>query len=208
MATTGSSAAPADRQWFIASRWQEYAGESRANLLRLIGIASFYTVELVNYYWLGGVERPFHIQVTALAITWSMLALGVYWCLQLRIFPEWLKFLTSGIDVLLLTSVLTLADGPKSPLVVGYFALLALATLRLSLSLIWFTSGACLAGYVFLLGHAKWFAENTRVPQHYQLIFIVALVLTGVVLGQVIRRVRQLADDFALRLRAAEQQPS
>ena len=34
-----------ERQWFIVSRWQEFKGEGRANLLRLIGIAVFYAVE-------------------------------------------------------------------------------------------------------------------------------------------------------------------
>ena len=34
-----------DRQWFIVSRWQQYEGEARANLLRIVGIGSFYIIE-------------------------------------------------------------------------------------------------------------------------------------------------------------------
>jgi hypothetical protein len=50
MATSlGPSTLAADRQWFILGRWQEYEGESRTNLLRTVGIASFYCVELINY---------------------------------------------------------------------------------------------------------------------------------------------------------------
>ena len=43
----------------------------------------------------------------------------------------WLKFLSAGCDVVLLTSILTIADGPRSALAVGYFLLLALAALWL-----------------------------------------------------------------------------
>jgi hypothetical protein len=38
------------------------------------------------------------------------------------------------------------------------------------------------------------------VPRYYEVIFVLALVLTGVVLGQVIRRVRALAEVYAQRM--------
>jgi hypothetical protein len=38
------------------------------------------------------------------------------------------------------------------------------------------------------------------VPRYEQLTLLVALALTGVILGQVVRRVRALADDFRRRL--------
>jgi hypothetical protein len=40
--TTESLELTKERRWFIASRWEEYEGEGRANLLRMIGIAAFY----------------------------------------------------------------------------------------------------------------------------------------------------------------------
>jgi hypothetical protein len=43
-----------------------------------------------------------HLAVTALTVAWTMLALGVHICLNFRIFPGWLKFLSTGGDVLLL----------------------------------------------------------------------------------------------------------
>ena len=38
------------RQWFIVGRWQEYDGESRANLLRMGAVGAFYIVELLRFY--------------------------------------------------------------------------------------------------------------------------------------------------------------
>jgi hypothetical protein len=107
-----------------------------------------------------------------------------------------------------LTSILTLADGPKSPLVIGYFLVIVLASLRFSLHLIWFATAGAIGGYLFLLGFARWGSipgwekPDVTVPRYYQIIFVLGLVLTGVVLGQVIRRVRRLADDYARRMGA------
>jgi hypothetical protein len=198
-----------DRQWFIVGRWQEYEGEARANLLRIIGIATFYVVELVNYHGvnLGFIEMPrvvekqFHQSVTALAVAWTLMALVILYCLSHRIFPAVLKYLSTGCDIALLTAILMMADGPKSPLVVGYFLVIAVAALRFKLPLIRVATAGSMAGYVLLLGYAKWFTErDIRVPRYHQIILLLALVLTGIVLGQVIRRVRGLAREYAARI--------
>jgi hypothetical protein len=58
-----TNVASEDRQWFIVGRWQEYEGESRANLFRIAAVGLFYGIELGNY-WAGAVDRPFHQAVT------------------------------------------------------------------------------------------------------------------------------------------------
>jgi hypothetical protein len=189
-----------DRQWFIVGRWQEFEGEGRANLLRIAGVGTFYGVELANYYT-GVVDRPFHQAVTALALAWAMVGLGVLFCLGQHVFPASLKFVSTAADILLLTAILMLADGPKSPLVVGYLLLIVLATLRFSLRLIWFASIGSILSYIFLLGYARWFVErDLHVARYHQAIFQLALSLTGIVLGQVIRRVRKIALEYAARV--------
>ena len=198
-----------DRHVFILGRWQEYEGEARANLLRIIGIGAFYIVELLNYYGLqlGFIEIPrladrqFHEAVTALAVVWTMISLGVLLCLRQRFFPAVLKYLTTSCDLVLLTAILVLASGPRSPLVVGYFLVIVLAALRLSLPMVWFASGGAILGYLFLCGYAKWFTtQDVRVPRYHQLIVLVALALAGIILGQIIRRARGLLRDLADRL--------
>ncbi len=211
MERSTANSARADRQWFIVGRWQEYAGEARANLLRIATIGSFYVIELLNYHGLdlgplqmpATVDQQFHTVVTALAIAWTMVALGTQLCLNLRVFPSGLKYVTTGCDVVLLTTILTVADGPRSPLVVGYFLIIVLSTLRFQLRLVWCSTLGSMAGYLFLNGYARWFAGDERalsVPRYQQFIVLLALALTGIILGQVIRRVRALADEFAQRL--------
>jgi hypothetical protein len=204
----------AERQWFVVGRWEEYEGERRANILRLIGITAFYAVELINYYGLdlgfiqfpAVVDRTFHLAMTMLTLAWGALCICVLVCRQQHIFPFWLKFISTGCDLLLLTTVLCLGSGPRSPLVVVYFLIIGLAGLRFSLRLIWFATAGAVTGYLFLLGFARWGSipgweiPDMHVPRHHQIIFILALVLTGVILGQVIRRVRGMADRYAARL--------
>ena len=210
-AVTASRASDAERQWFIAGRWQEFEGEARANLLRIIAIAAFYAVQLATYHGLhlGFLQIPrsepvdarFHQAVTVLAGVWTLLALGVALCLRLRLFPGSMKFLSCGVDLVLLTWVLLLADGPRSPLIVGFFVILCMAALRFSLALLWFATAGSLLGYLVLLAHARWWnTRDLRVPRYQEIIFLLALVLCGIVLGQVLRQVRKVADDYADRL--------
>ena len=201
---------PDAKAWFVARRWLQFEGELRTNLLRIIAICVFYLIHLANYGssqgWFarlgllqleGNVDQAFHTAVTLLAVAWTMLAAGVHLALRNRLFPDWLPYATVATDVLLLTCVLYLGDGAASALCVGYFLAIALAALRFHLPLIWLATAASAVGYVCLLGIAKWpdrFAGGRalpQVPRYEQLTVLAALILTGVVLGQVVRRVRE-----------------
>jgi hypothetical protein len=205
-----------DRSWHIVGRWQEFEGETRSNLLRVIGIAAFYGIELINYHGLnlGFLELPrqqdvtpeFHRSVTALAVAWTMLALGVHLCLTRQVFPSILKYVSTGGDLLMLSLVLTLADGPRSPLVAGYFLIIALSGQRFSLPLVRYATLGGMLGYLIVNGHARWFAlRDVRVPRYHQLMLLTAMALAGIVLGQILRRARGMADDYARR--AAQNAP-
>jgi hypothetical protein len=210
--TTGASPIPGDqdRPWYIVGRWQEYEGEARANLLRLAAVAAFYAIELINYYGvdLGFIQLPkvrdlaFHKIVTAIAAAWVMLGVGVHLWLRMHLLPSALKYVSTGLDVVLLTVLLMVSDGPRSPLIVGYFLIPGLAGLRFRLRLVWFATVAAMLGYVWLLGWAVWIerARDVRVPRYHELIFLTALAMSGIIQGQVIRRVKALAAEYARRL--------
>ena len=186
-----------DSQWFISGRWQEYEGESRANLLRVAGIASFYSIELFNR---PQVTPAFHSAVTALAAGWVMVAWTVYICLKRRVFPASMKFLSTGADLALFTCLLMLADGPRSPLIVGYFCILALAALRFSVPLVRFATAGAMASYIIVFRQALWMRPSLAVSRNYEMIVLVALLLCGTTFGQILRRVRAFAEDYARRL--------
>jgi hypothetical protein len=201
-----------DRQWFIVGRWQEYEGESRANLLRTIAIGAFYIVELLRFYVFEKADAQqllFHRQATMVAVAWTMAALGVFFCLRQKVFPAALKYASTACDILLLTALAALNDGPFSPLVLAYFLIVAMASLRFSLGLVWFSTIASMLGYWSLVGvedmkTSRWFDGQHAVPPARQLVSLLSLALTGIVIGQVVRRVKGMASDYAQRLAAAE----
>jgi len=207
--------------WHVTQRWQQYEGEARANLLRILAIGTFYLIHLWNYFSSAGklpnlgflqlseagtVDRRFHLMVTFLALAWVMLAAGVHISLRNRVFPGWLPTVSTLADVLFLTSTLLISAGPRSPLVVAYFLIIVLSALRFDLRLVRVTTVAAIVGYICLLGYAKWPATFGRdgandytVPRYQELITIAALALTGIIVGQVIRHVRNLATEYATR---------
>ncbi|MEQ8787984.1 MAG: hypothetical protein RIC55_16880 [Pirellulaceae bacterium] len=197
-----------DRQWFIVGRWQEYEGESRANLLRIVALGVFYAIQLIQYYGFSAqteADQKFHTGVTTLAIAWTLLAVAVMLCLKRRIFPAALKYVSTLVDVCLLTAAATLADSPATvPFIMAYFLIIAMAGLRFSIPLVWFAAGMSMLAYVYLVGATddSWFDANHAVPVSQQLVVLASLGLTGILLGQILRRVRTLAEDFARRLRA------
>jgi hypothetical protein len=226
MAAGGIPAASEERNWFIVQRWQAFEAEARANLLRIIAIGAFYLVHLWTYLSAQGrlpnfgflqlagaqeINKQFHLLITMLAMAWAMLALGILLALQQRMFPRWLSYFSTGCDMVMLTSIICVGSAARSPLVAGYFLILVLSALRLSLPLVWFSTVGCVLGYICILGIAKWpdrfgitklLGETTmdlRVPRYHQVIMLLAIVLAGVMLGQIIRRVRYMAEEFAER---------
>jgi hypothetical protein len=222
--STPTPASASDRNWFIAQRWQAYEAEARANLLRIIAIGAFYLVHLWSYFsaqgrlpnfgvlqlaGAGEINEQFHLLVTLMAVAWAMLALGILIALQQRMFPRWLPYFSTGCDIAMLTGIICIGSAARSPLVAGYFLILVLSGLRLSLPLIWFSTAGCAFAYLCVLGIAKWpdrfgitelLGETTadlRVPRYHQMIMLLAIVLAGVMLGQIVRRVGHLAGKLA-----------
>lgn len=199
-----------DRQWFIVGRWQEFEGESRANLLRIIAVGGFYVVQLIQHHLvmsgkLTEEAEHFHRAATWIAVAWTVMGLTILLCLRSRVFPSALKFVSTGGDLLLLTAVAAIGAKANSPLVYAFFLVIALAALRFSLPLIWFSSIGSMAAYVALVGATdeKWFDVHHEVAIHVQLVTLLSLGLTGIVVGQIIRRTREMAIEFVERVHQA-----
>ena len=209
-------AGDADRQWYIVTRWHEFAGETRANLLRVMAIAVFYSIQLWIYHGqaeLSDATVAFHRAATAVAVCWTAVALANLLCLQQRIFPRWLKYVSTLADVVLLTMLAALGGGAHSPLIHAYFLIIVLAGMRFSLRLIWCATAACLVGYLILIAlhDPYWFPRvklAITVRPEQRLVMLASLSLTGIMLGQIIRQVRTMASSYAERLEATEERSS
>ena len=195
-----------DFKWKIVERWQEYRSEIRVNILRVSCILVFYGIELVNFFGLkiGSLELvkvvdlEFHKKVSYLALAWSLMAGAVFFCLIQRFFPPILKYLTTSFDLLALTILLFIADGALSPLIICYFLIVMLSASRFNLLLVRFTTAGAVLGYLFTNGYARW-RDLPRPPHYHLLIFTVTIVLTGIILGQIVRQARSLSEEYLLR---------
>ncbi len=192
----------------VAGRLNEYRGEERANLLRVVGIAAFYVVQLLNRYGidLGALHLPriemsdqLHEAMTLVAAGWLAVAMAVSLSLRNRFFPAWLKYVVTGFDFALATLALSFADGPRSPLVVVLFPLLVLSALRFERRLVRFAALASVVSYVWLVGLAAYVRTDLAVPRYQQILMVLALALTGVVLDAIVGASRTLAEETADR---------
>ena len=188
--------------WVAAQRVEEWAGEIRVNLIRLIAISVFYGHHLINYYLLGlNLPSHYHLSVSAIALAWVSGGMALHVGLSRRWNPPWLKYAAIAFDALMVTAVLVLSDGPKSPLRLLLFLTIATAPLRLHLRVVWAATLSAILSYAFTCGHAAWFMEAWRVPRHQQIIVVLALACAGLLAGQAVRQGRRLARDYADRIK-------
>ena len=193
-----------NKSWHIASRWQEFEGEMRATLLRSFLVVLFYSVQLVHFLSLDQIadsDRVFHRQVTLAAVAWLFLSLAIVIALKGGFMPPLLKYVTTAIDLALVTLLAWLGHGSTSPLVVALFLVLVLSAIRFRIGLIWFASLGAMICYLILVASTDktWFDSDHTTPILTQAITLCSLGATGVVLGQIVRASRTMASAFLSR---------
>jgi hypothetical protein len=95
-------------------------------------------------------------------------------------------------------------DGPRSPLVLLYFLVIASSPLRLSLPLVWVTTLGAMAAsivllgyqYFYLIGPAEYYSSGQRLPRPAQVIFLLSLGGCGLLAGQMVRQARRLTIGY------------
>src|SRR5690348_10629684 len=171
-----------------AAAQEAWAGEARLNLVRLAALILFYGYHLINVVLsrqdpeLAGV---FHVSATALVMVWAVGVVVLWLYLSRRWVPPALKYIVTAWDTVLITTLVVLAGGPRSPLVILYFLLIAAAPLRLSLGLVVTATLLALADYAFLLGHyvfyrvgsERYYADpSLQIPRSQEVLFALGLV--------------------------------
>ena len=195
-----------DDRWTGARRIEEWAGETRVNLIRLAALLVFYGHHLVNVYLFRDDPRiagPFHLAVTALVLAWSAEVVVLHLCLSRRYLPEWLKYAATAVDIALVTALLVVAGDPHTWLAALYVLVIAAAPLRLSLPLVYFATLGSMAAYGFFLGYAKFWLElgpEQRLSRPNQVIFALALGAAGILAGQMVRQARRLAQGYPVTI--------
>jgi len=202
--------APTSDRWDQVRRVEEWAGEVRVNLIRLAGIVLFYGRHLVEYLLAApdsSVRGVYHLRVTWVAGAWAAAVVLVRYQLARRVVPPWLKYATTAWDLFLVTLLCTLAGGPRSPLILLLFLVVAMAPLRLSLRLVYATTAGAILAYLAVLaiyawgkvGYEKYYATpELRIPRSEEAIHVLALLVAGLLAGQVVRQARRIAGGYAV----------
>jgi hypothetical protein len=206
---------------------EAWAGEIRVNLLRLVGLLIYYAHHLLRYYVLKddpGLTPEYHQAVTALVVAWGgMVGLihilcrsqlsGPDWTSSLGtlavasgsgiVFKPWMKYAITVMDLLFIyTLVLLHPEGPRGPMVLLLFLVIASAPLRLSLRLVYVATLGAMLTYVLVvgtlyirLGSERYYAaENVkRVPRPTQAVMLLTLGGAGLFAGQMVRQSKRLA---------------
>ena len=184
---------------------EAWAGELRVNVIRLLAIALFYGRHLIAWALAepgAAVRGRYHLLVTLVVVAWSFEAVIVQGWLSRRRYDALLKYLTVGWDAVMVTALCVIAGGPRTPLLLLYFVLIASTPLRLSLRLVWAGTACVMLGYLFLLGyyafyvigvHRYYATPEVRVPRNQEAITLLAMLVCGAFAGQVVRQSRRLS---------------
>jgi hypothetical protein len=192
--TLGTSPQIAEPVLWLKRR-ETWAGDQKANRIRLAAVALFTVNELVNYHLLHVVDLRFHLGSLLIVGLW--VAATALFSLMLRehIWPRAISYVIVSTDILLLTWLLLLADGPKSPLVVLYFLVIALSGVRVDPAVCLYTGGAAAFGYGAVLEFVKRQKPEFLVPPHHAVIVALALLLMGVVMAHLVGRALTLLNE-------------
>jgi hypothetical protein len=201
----------------MRSRVESLAGEARVNLVRLAAVFAFYLRHLVALSTSDGAAREagqYHVGATIIAGAWFAIVVAIHICLSRRYLPGWLKYAACAFDLLMVTLLGMMRADPRSPVVLLYFPIIISAAVRLSLPLVWFATIGSALGYLAVLAHYAWrvigydryySTPELRIPRGDEAMFILAMIVTGVFAGQVVRQARRLTRPLAATIATPEQ---
>ncbi|HEX4796585.1 MAG TPA: hypothetical protein VH370_22530 [Humisphaera sp.] len=187
-------------------RSQAWAGEIRVNLVRLVAIALFYGRHLIEVMLSpagSAVRGRYHLAVTMLVVLWAFECVVLHRWLTQRIYADWMKFAAVLWDAGMITCLCAIAGGARTPLVLLYFPLIASATLRMSLRLVYVTTAAAMLGYLFLLGFYAWYlvgfhkyyaTPELRIPRSEEAIYLLAMLTSGAFAARSVRGMRAMTE--------------
>lgn len=191
-----------------ALEWLPSAADSRGNVVRIICIAAFYSIHLLNVYLPTAEFLPFrefsglsaapvptaiHLSVSIVVFGWLMQAVALHAAMLSGKVTDLLALVFHAGDIVWLTAVLCLSTGAGGAMVAAYFLIISLSGLRLNLWLIRWTTVMAAMGYLTVLGSTRWPMGLVRevdlepVARHHQLMVLTAIVLCGVIVGQIVR---------------------
>ena len=177
---------------------EEKSGEQKVNIIRLAAIAVFFADELANYHLLGAVEPGRHRRTLWTLAGWELFAFAAWFRVNLRAdYARWMKYVSTGVDVLFLTFIIIALEANSGPLISLYYLLIAQSALRYSRRAIFTVTGLSAAGYAAVWWFSFGNPDVRPVSTYAAGIHILAMLVMGMIVGYVVRKLRGLVHKFA-----------
>lgn len=133
----------------------------------------------------------YHLEIKIAFVAWAFLAIVFQWFLRRPKSADFARLAWAITDPLLLLFVLSHAED-VGPILIGYPVIVTAAGLWFSVRLVATSTIACVLSYVALLA----LRQEPTSPAHYPLIFVMALIVIGAVVGFQVYRVQTLSRYF------------
>ncbi len=137
----------------------------------------------------------YHMQHTGALLLWAFICWVLQRFLNHARTAECARYVWAGVDPLLFTFILYLAMPPLGPLTIGYAVMIAVSGLMFRVRLVATTTIASIAAYAILL----WARPEEAAALHYNLIFIVLLMVLGGAIAYQVKRIRVLSQYYECR---------
>lgn len=173
-------------------RRETWAGDLKANLIRVSALFIFGVNEMFIFYFLKGVSASFHRSSLLLVAIWLGAAIAHQMALKNHWLPKSGSVLMVACDVFLLTRLILAGGGLGSSLVGIYFLIVALTALRLNPKFVLMSTGLCVWGYLAVLGSSPRPIGDIAPLSVRATITVLCLLFQGAILSHGIGRVMDL----------------
>ncbi len=183
----------------LARRFWGWTRRQPALASRLGALGMFYGIETVNYFT-GVVDRDFHGQVSLVVGLWAAASIICQQLLDNRRWSFPARYTWGTLDSLALLTVLLIADGAASSLVIGYPLIIVGSALWFRVRFVWFMTLLSLLSYgVLVIDFYFRRPELQKVMDagySRHVIFAVGLLILGAIVSYLVQRLRILSSFY------------
>jgi serine/threonine-protein kinase len=171
--------------------------------MRLWGLGLFYAVQLVNYHVFHTIARDWHVKVTVMVGLWALASVGLQQVLKRERWETFAIFAWGAADVAAVTTILLVADGIASPLVVAYPLLIVASGLWIRTGFVAFMAAASVASYLVLV--ADFYFRRVELQAGFDrdadrhVYFVLGLLLISAAVSYQVGRARALSRFYTSR---------
>jgi len=181
-----------------AERLRRWSRRQPALASRLGALAVFYVAELINYHFVGVIDKTYHKEITLVVALWAGMSVLFQRLLTKERWTVPACFGWGTLDaVFLLVVLLLIGDGAASPLVVGYPLLIVASGLWFRVRFVSYMTLLSLISYGILV--VDFYYWRPRLQKNFDpgidrhILFAVALAVEAAAVSYLVQRLRTLS---------------